>query len=126
MNLCAKCAQHELTCCQNTEVFVTDGDLQRIATYVGRADFWEYQKPRDPVYSMHQPADPHWLHYTVRPDGTRRLYAVETAPLQEVDIWLERFRQFWSQHLDALTTELARGKRKRREPPGSSSGDRVR
>ena len=53
---------------------------------------------------------------TVRPDGTRRLYAVEAAPLQEVDIWLERFRQFWSQRLDALATELARGKRQRREP----------
>jgi len=52
---------------------------------------------------------------TVRPDGTRRLYAVESAPLQEVDIWLERFRQFWSQRLDALATELARGKRERRE-----------
>jgi DNA-binding transcriptional ArsR family regulator len=49
---------------------------------------------------------------TVRPDGTRRLYALEAAPLQEVDIWLERFRQFWSQRLDALATELARGKRK--------------
>ncbi|AEB44458.1 MULTISPECIES: ArsR/SmtB family transcription factor [Micromonospora] len=53
---------------------------------------------------------------TVRPDGTRRLYAVEAAPLQEVDIWLGRFRQFWSQRLDALATELARGKRQRREP----------
>jgi DNA-binding transcriptional ArsR family regulator len=52
---------------------------------------------------------------TVRPDGTRRLYAVEAAPLREVDIWLERFRQFWSQRLDALATELARGKRERRE-----------
>ncbi|MCW3817931.1 metalloregulator ArsR/SmtB family transcription factor [Micromonospora sp. DR5-3] len=52
---------------------------------------------------------------TVRPDGTRRLYAVEAAPLQEVDIWLERFRQYWSQRLDALATELARGKRQRRQ-----------
>ncbi|MEJ3749043.1 metalloregulator ArsR/SmtB family transcription factor [Actinomycetes bacterium KLBMP 9797] len=52
---------------------------------------------------------------TVRPDGTRRFYAVRAAPLQEVDIWLERFRRFWSQRLDALATELARGKRERRE-----------
>lgn len=50
---------------------------------------------------------------TVRPDGTRRLYTVEAAPLQEVDVWLERFRRFWSQRLDALATELARGERKR-------------
>jgi uncharacterized protein len=71
VNLCAKCAQHELTCCQGTEVFVTDGDVRRIATHVGKADFWEYRQPKDPVYTMHQPADPHWLRYTVRSDGTR-------------------------------------------------------
>ncbi len=29
-------------------------------------------------------------------------------------MWLERFRGFWEQHLDALATELARGKRRRR------------
>jgi DNA-binding transcriptional ArsR family regulator len=51
---------------------------------------------------------------TVRAEGTRRLYAVDSAPLQEVDMWLERFRRFWDQHLDALATEVARGKRERR------------
>ena len=51
---------------------------------------------------------------TVRAEGARRLYAVDTGPLREVDLWLERFRGFWSQHLDALATELARGKRERR------------
>ncbi|HCU48686.1 MAG TPA: transcriptional regulator, partial [Micromonosporaceae bacterium] len=47
---------------------------------------------------------------TVRASGTRRLYAVDSAPLQEVDTWLEPFRRFWEQRLDALATELARGK----------------
>jgi DNA-binding transcriptional ArsR family regulator len=51
---------------------------------------------------------------TVRPEGTRRLYAVESAPLHEVDEWLDRFRRFWNQRLDSLATELARGKRDRR------------
>ncbi|MCF6472703.1 winged helix-turn-helix transcriptional regulator [Nonomuraea sp. MG754425] len=51
---------------------------------------------------------------SVRAEGTRRLYAVEPGPLQEVDVWLERFRGFWSQRLDALATELARGRRERR------------
>jgi DNA-binding transcriptional ArsR family regulator len=51
---------------------------------------------------------------TVRPQGTRRLYAVSSAPLQEVDAWLDRFRRFWTPHLDALATEVARGKRERR------------
>ncbi|MFF7214652.1 ArsR/SmtB family transcription factor [Streptomyces sp. NPDC008238] len=50
----------------------------------------------------------------VRAEGTRRLYAVQAAPLREVDAWLERFRGFWEQRLDALGTELARGRRERR------------
>ena len=50
----------------------------------------------------------------VRAEGTRRLYAVDPVPLQEVDAWLDRFRQFWTPHLDALATELARGRRERR------------
>ena len=51
---------------------------------------------------------------TVRPDGTRRLYAVNSVPLQELDAWLDRFRRFWAPHLEALATELARGRRQRR------------
>jgi hypothetical protein len=51
---------------------------------------------------------------TVRAEGTRRLYAVAPTSLREVAVWLERFSGFWSQHLDALATELARGKRERR------------
>ncbi|TWP52619.1 winged helix-turn-helix transcriptional regulator [Lentzea tibetensis] len=50
----------------------------------------------------------------VRPEGTRRLYAVAPEPLQQVDLWLDHFRRFWEPHLDALATELARGKRERR------------
>jgi DNA-binding transcriptional ArsR family regulator len=51
---------------------------------------------------------------TVRQHGTRRLYAVEPESFQEVDRWLDRYRRFWDQRLDALTTEIARGKRERR------------
>ncbi|WP_018684956.1 ArsR/SmtB family transcription factor [Actinokineospora enzanensis] len=51
---------------------------------------------------------------TVRAEGTRRLYAVDGAALREVDEWLGRFRRFWDRHLDALATELARGRRERR------------
>lgn len=53
---------------------------------------------------------------TVRVDGPRRIYAVETAPLREVDAWLDRFRAFWAPKLEALATEIARGKRGRRQP----------
>jgi DNA-binding transcriptional ArsR family regulator len=61
---------------------------------------------------------------TVRADGTRRLYSVDPAPLQEIDIWLERYRRFWTHRLDALGTELARGRRPHRtnaEPSGSTA-----
>ena len=47
--------------------------------------------------------------------GPRRLYSLDPAPLRAVDAWLDRFRRFWDQHLDALGTEIARGKRERRD-----------
>ncbi|MGC2781511.1 MAG: metalloregulator ArsR/SmtB family transcription factor [Bradyrhizobium sp.] len=51
---------------------------------------------------------------SVRAEGARRIYAVKPGPLREVDDWLARFRTFWLPKLDALATEVARGKRKRR------------
>lgn len=51
---------------------------------------------------------------TVRPEGTRRLYAVDPVRLQAADAWFDRFRRYWTPHLDALGTELARGRRQRR------------
>jgi DNA-binding transcriptional ArsR family regulator len=50
---------------------------------------------------------------SVRPEGTRRIYAIEVKPLREVDTWLNHFRHFWVQRLEALATEVARGKRNR-------------
>jgi DNA-binding transcriptional ArsR family regulator len=49
----------------------------------------------------------------VRAEGARRLYSLDAAPLQAVDDWLGRFRSFWEQRLDALGSELARGRRQR-------------
>ncbi len=51
---------------------------------------------------------------TVRPEGARRLYAVNPEPLREVDAWLDPVRAFWAPHLDALATEIPRGRRQRR------------
>ena len=59
----------------------------------------------------------------VRAEGTRRLYSVDQASLREVDAWLERFRRFWTPSLDALATEVARGKRDRR---GTSRDQRTK
>ena len=61
---------------------------------------------------------------TVRPEGTRRLYAVDAAPFHELDDWLATFRRFWGQRLDSLETELARGKRERRLQAGPADHSR--
>ncbi|MHA6695412.1 ArsR/SmtB family transcription factor [Homoserinimonas sp. A520] len=45
---------------------------------------------------------------TVRSQGTRRIYAVDPAPLAQADAWFDTFRGFWQPKLDALGTELAR------------------
>ena len=50
----------------------------------------------------------------VRADGARRLYALETAGLDPVDEWAAVLRRTWERRLDALETEVARGKRARR------------
>ena len=52
---------------------------------------------------------------SVRPEGQRRHYNIETTRLQEVDAWLDHFRAFWEPKLDALATEIARGKKQRRK-----------
>jgi DNA-binding transcriptional ArsR family regulator len=51
---------------------------------------------------------------TARADGTRRLYAVQPDAMHEIDDWLDRFRRFWTPPLEALATEIARGRRERR------------
>jgi DNA-binding transcriptional ArsR family regulator len=52
---------------------------------------------------------------TVRADGTRRIYSVDAAGLQAIDRWVGQFRDFWEPRLDALATEIARGKHQRRK-----------
>jgi DNA-binding transcriptional ArsR family regulator len=51
---------------------------------------------------------------TVQVDGARRIYAVAHEPLRDIDDWLDQFRRRWTPPLDALATEIARGKRERR------------
>ena len=50
----------------------------------------------------------------VRQEAQRRVYSLCPQPLAEVDEWLSRYRALWEQRLDALHTEIARGKRERR------------
>jgi DNA-binding transcriptional ArsR family regulator len=50
----------------------------------------------------------------VRLEAQRRIYSLRPDPLAEIDAWLGRYRVLWEQRLDALHTEVSRGKRERR------------
>jgi len=49
-----------------------------------------------------------------RQEAQRRVYSLRPQPLSELDEWLGRYRALWNQRLDALHTEVARGKREQR------------
>jgi DNA-binding transcriptional ArsR family regulator len=50
----------------------------------------------------------------VRHEGQRRIYSLRPEALIEVDEWLAAYRALWQNRLDALNTEITRGKRARR------------
>jgi len=50
----------------------------------------------------------------VRQEAQRRIYALQPEPMAEVGEWLDRCRSLWERRLDALHTEVARGRRNRR------------
>ena len=47
----------------------------------------------------------------VRQEAQRRIYSLRPEALVEVDEWLEEYRALWQNRLDALHTEIARGKK---------------
>jgi DNA-binding transcriptional ArsR family regulator len=50
----------------------------------------------------------------VRRDAQRRIYSLRPEAFVEVDEWLASYRALWRNRLDALHTEIARGKRTKR------------
>lgn len=53
----------------------------------------------------------------VRVDAQRRIYSLRPAPLQELEVWIEKYRLIWEgnfQRLDALLSELKSGEKKRK------------
>ncbi|MBF6213275.1 winged helix-turn-helix transcriptional regulator [Nocardia puris] len=66
---------------------------------------------------------------TVRAEGTRRLYALAPSGLDIARAWLTHLAEPlapFTQPLDALATEVARGKRERRATPRTHSGEDAR
>ncbi len=54
----------------------------------------------------------------VRVDAQRRIYALRPAPLQELEVWLEKYRRIWEsnyQRLDGLLDVLKNDERKTKE-----------
>ena len=47
----------------------------------------------------------------VRKDGAKRCYEIDPAGFDDVNAWLGRLRHFWASKMEALATEIERGKR---------------
>lgn len=54
---------------------------------------------------------------SVRKDGARRCYSINPAGFADVEAWLDQLRHYWGSKLDALATEVERGKRAARKRP---------
>src|ERR671913_114755 len=97
---------------------LADGELTSGAvTAVVRSEFGISQ----PAVSQHLKVLRDSGFATVRPEGTRRLYAVDAAPFQELDGWLDRSGGFWTERFDSLATAPPRGSRGRRPGAGTET-----
>ena len=61
---------------------------------------------------------------SVRPEGARRLYAIDSGPLHEVDDWLERFRRTWEESYERLDDVLEGMKQRERKKKGRKKDGR--
>lgn len=72
-------------------------------------DMVEHLRLRQPQVSKHLRVLSEAGLVDVRVDAQRRIYALRPEPLQELEVWLERYRRLWEgnfQRLDALLEEL--------------------
>ena len=74
-------------------------------------------------FGISQPAVSHQLKIlrengfaTVKPQAQRRVYMLDSASFTDIEDWLAPFARYWDHKLDALDTEIARGKKQRRTP----------
>jgi DNA-binding transcriptional ArsR family regulator len=80
-----------------------------------------------PAFSQHLKVLREARLVNVRAEGTRRYYALDPAGLEAAQVWLARLADPvgpFAQPLDALATEVARGRRERRATHGSARGSR--
>jgi Fe-S-cluster containining protein len=70
--LCVRCARHQQTCCQDSDIHVSLADVRRIAAASGRDHFTEFRQPAYAVYDQ-RTEDPFWYTHVFRQDGMRRV-----------------------------------------------------
>ncbi len=58
---------------------------------------------------------------SVTRSGQKQIYRLEPGQIMEIDRWLAPIRTFWSNRLDALDTELRRGRSVKRGSDGDLS-----
>lgn len=73
-SLCSRCAGLGRTCCQDTQIFVTLGDLRRLSAAAGDGEFVEYAPPACEDYLCGIEYDAAWSRI-FGPDGRRRVLA---------------------------------------------------
>ncbi len=52
---------------------------------------------------------------SVRKEGAKRCYSINPAGFDDVEAWLDQLRHYWGTRMEALATEVERGKRLRRK-----------
>lgn len=52
---------------------------------------------------------------SVRAEGRRRMYAIQTQPLEAISAWVAHYSAFWDGALESLAEEIERGKTQRHE-----------
>lgn len=57
---------------------------------------------------------------SMRPDGQRRLYALEPGPFRELDAWLTPYRALWEARLDRFGAALETNRQRARRAPDRS------
>lgn len=103
------------------------GGEQSAGTVV--AALQEQAQITQPAVSQHLKVLRHAGLVTVRAEGTRRLYALDPAGVDAARAWLARLTDplaSFEQPLDALATEVARGRRSRRHPTADPSARTAR
>ena len=51
---------------------------------------------------------------TVRVEGNRRIYTLDTTGFEQMEEWISPFRRFWAPKFAALANEIERGKQQKK------------